>query len=84
MMDEVHGVLWVRAHYFLDTGNLASYNNLCTGETGRHYSGDHRETKGVQKGVNMGTIYKKGRHWYLNVRVKGKRIRKKIGPSRST
>lgn len=30
----------------------------------------------------MGSIYKRGKHWYLDVRVKGRRIRKKIGASK--
>ena len=30
----------------------------------------------------MGSIYKRGKNWYLNIRVKGRRIRKKIGSSK--
>jgi hypothetical protein len=29
----------------------------------------------------MGGIYKRGRYWYINLRFKGQRIRKKVGPS---
>ncbi|MCK4573061.1 MAG: site-specific integrase [candidate division Zixibacteria bacterium] len=30
----------------------------------------------------MGSIYKRGRNWYIDVRVKGRRIRKRVGPSK--
>ena len=30
----------------------------------------------------LGTIYKRGRYWYIDLRVKGRRIRKKVGPSK--
>jgi len=30
----------------------------------------------------MGSIYKRGKNWYLNIRVKGRRIRRKIGSSK--
>ncbi len=30
----------------------------------------------------MGNIYKRGKHWYLDIRVKGRRIRRKVGASK--
>ncbi len=30
----------------------------------------------------MGSIYKRGKYWYLDLRVKGRRIRKKVGSSK--
>ena len=30
----------------------------------------------------MGAIYKRGKIWYIDVRAKGRRIRKKIGSSK--
>lgn len=30
----------------------------------------------------MGSIYKRGKHWYIDIRVKGRRIRRKIGSSK--
>jgi len=30
----------------------------------------------------MGTVYKRGKNWYLDIRVKGRRIRKKVGRSK--
>jgi site-specific recombinase XerD len=30
----------------------------------------------------MGTIYKRGRNWFINIRVRGRRIRKRVGPSK--
>ena len=30
----------------------------------------------------MGTIYKRGNNWFLDIRAKGRRIRKRVGPSK--
>jgi len=30
----------------------------------------------------MGSIYKRGKNWYIDVRVKGRRIRKRVGRSK--
>ena len=30
----------------------------------------------------MGTLYKRGRIWYVDVRAKGRRIRKRVGASK--
>lgn len=30
----------------------------------------------------MGTIYKRGRVWYLDLRIKGRRVRRRVGPSK--
>lgn len=30
----------------------------------------------------MGSLFKRGRYWYVDVRVKGRRLRKRIGPSK--
>ena len=30
----------------------------------------------------MGRIYKRGRSWYLDLSVKGRRIRRRVGPSK--
>ena len=37
---------------------------------------DHLET------IIMGTIYKRGKNWYLDVRAHGRRIRKRVGSSK--
>ncbi len=35
-----------------------------------------------QEGESMGTIYRRGRMWYINVMADKKRVRRKVGPSR--
>ena len=30
----------------------------------------------------MGSIYKRGKHWYIDFRVKGRRVRKRVEPSK--
>ncbi len=34
------------------------------------------------KGQVMGTLFKRGRNWYIDVRDQGRRIRKRVGPSK--
>gem|GEM_PF-5398227 len=31
----------------------------------------------------MGSIYKRGKNWYIDIRVKRRRIRKKVGTSKN-
>jgi len=73
----------LRHHNSLDIHNFQYYNGLSIDDHGRYKASDQLVTTPCGR-FKVGTIYKRGRNWFVDVRAKGRRIRKKVGPDKRT